>query len=218
MKNNKLTLALASIVALTAASAATAASNEVYLGVGTTGVGGGYSYGINDRFAVRGEYAGLGYSGTYDNSGSQYKGRLHLQNVGVYGDWFPFAGTFRVTAGYVNTNNHFDGEADGGTGTVTINHVKYPLAGESAKVNIKFPKNVPYLGIGWGHAPSHAGWGVYGDIGLQFGNPTTRITLSSGLAAQVPPGDVKAQEDSINHDVKVLGGYPVLAFGVSYRF
>jgi len=215
----KIVTAVVATVSLTvASSAAFAGANEIYAGFGTTGLGAGYGYGINDHFAVRGEYSGLSYNTTYNNSGSQYKGSLHLQNVGVYGDWFPFGGVFRVTAGYVNTNNHFDGEADGGSNTVTINHVRYPLAGESARITVKTPSNVPYLGIGWGHNAAKKGFGVWGDIGLQFGNPKTHISLSPGLAAMVPPGDVAAEERSINSDVKVAGGYPVLAFGLSYGF
>jgi hypothetical protein len=77
---------------------------------------------------------------------------------------------------------------------------------------------MPYLGIGWGHNATKPGWGAYGDIGLQFGNPKSTITLSPGLAAQVPASDVREQERKIDDSAKVLGGWPVLSVGVAYRF
>lgn len=221
MKNKypkRIVLALSAALALTAASSAAAGTNEIYLGLGSTGVGAGYAYGINDHFGVRGEFNGYSYSTDQKSGGTKYDGRLHLQSVGVYGDWFPWANAFRVTAGYVNTNNKFSGRASGNDGDVTINHVSYSLVGESAKVQVKFPSSVPYLGLGWGHNPSRPGWGFYGDVGLQFGAPKSRITLSPGLASQVPDRDVRAQEEQFNNDLKVLGGYPVISMGVSYSF
>ena len=218
MKNKKILLALSAATALAAASSASAASNEIYAGVGTTGLGVGYAYGVNDRFSVRGQYDGMNYDGTYHNSGSDYKGKLDMSQAGVYGDYFPFAGTFRITAGFVHTSSSFSGEADGGSGTVQINHVSYSLAGESARIKIDLPSDMPYLGVGWGHNATKAGFGFFADLGLLFGNPKTHISLSPGLAAQVPPSDVTSEEHSINDDVKVLGGYPVATVGFSYNF
>jgi hypothetical protein len=215
---NKLFLAIAAAAAVIAAPATFASSNDIYAGLGTTGLGVGYAYGINDHFSVRGEYAGLTYNGTYNSGGTHYDGDLKLQSAGIYGDYFPTGGAFRITVGYVSSGSKFSGKASGNNGTVTINHVDYSLAGESAKATVKFPSSMPYLGIGWGHNATKPGWGLYGDIGLQIGNPKSTIKLSPGLAAQVNPSDVRAQERQLNSDVKVLGGWPVLAFGVSYRF
>jgi len=219
MKKIRLTsLLVASAIALAASSSAFASNNEVFAGIGSDGLGIGYAYGINQNFSVHAEYDGLSYSGTYNNSDTNYHGNLHLQSSGVYGDYFPMGGSFRVTAGYIDSGSKFSGEADGDAGTVTINHVRYSLAGESAKVSIAFPSSMPYLGIGWGHNATKPGFGFYGDLGVQFGNPKTNIALSPGLAAMVPASDVSEQERQINSDVKVLGGWPVLSFGVAYRF
>jgi hypothetical protein len=215
---NRVSVGVSAAVALTLSAATFANTNEVYLGLGTTGIGAGYAYGFNDNFALRGEFDGYSYSGNYESDSTRYDGRLHLQSAGIYGDWFPFANGFRVTAGVVNTNNKFSGHASGASGTVDINHVTYSLAGESADVSLKFPSNSPYLGLGWGHNPSHTGWGWYGDVGLQFGAAKSAITLSPGLAAQVPTTDVTAEEHSINRSANVLGGYPVISMGVSYHF
>ncbi|MET0332015.1 MAG: hypothetical protein ABW154_11370, partial [Dyella sp.] len=209
---------VSTVMALSLSAAACASTNELYLGLGTTGIGAGYAYGLNDTFALRGEFDGYSYSGSYNSNSTRYDGRLHLQSAGIYGDWFPLANGFRVTAGVVNTNNKFSGHASGASGTVNINHVTYSLAGESADISLKFPSNSPYLGLGWGHNPSHAGWGWYGDVGLQFGTPKSVITLSPGLATRVPASDVTAAERTIDRSINVLGGYPVISMGVSYHF
>lgn len=216
MKKNSLLLLA---IALAASSSAFAANNEIYATVGSTGLAGGYAYGVNDHFATRAEYAGFSYDGTYDNSGTHYDGRLKLQSAGVYADYFPMGGSFRVTGGFVSNSFKFSGTADGNSGTVTINHVKYPLAGETAKATITYPSCMPYLGIGFGHnAAALPGWHVVADLGLMFGNPTTHIALSPGLAAQVPASDIRAQEHQINDDVKVAYGWPVASVGVGFTF
>jgi hypothetical protein len=215
---NRIFAGVSAAMALALSTTALANTNEVYLGLGTTGIGAGYTYGLNDHFALRGEFDGYSYSGSYNSNSTRYDGRLHLQSAGIYGDWFPFANWFRVSAGVVSTNNKFSGHASGASGTVDINHVTYSLAGESADASIKFPSTSPYLGLGWGHNPSHTGWGWYGDIGLQFGAPKSTITLSQGLAAQVPASDLDAAEHKIDRSIDVLGGYPVISMGVSYHF
>lgn len=139
MKKNTFVLTLSAAVAMSVASTAFAGSNEIYLGLGSTGVGAGHAYGINKNFGVRGEFNGYSYDTDYKSSGTKYDGRLHLQSIGVYGDYFPFANAFRLSVGYVNSSNKFSGRASGHDGSVTINDVSYSLAGEAAAVTVKFP-------------------------------------------------------------------------------
>lgn len=200
-------------------SSATALADGIYGGIGTEGFGIGYSQSINGAFNLRSEVNGLSKSYTQDSSDMRYAGDLKLGGVSVLGDYFPFAGNFRVTAGAIVNKGKLNGTAIGAGGTYTFNGNSYAASSnDRVDAEVKFGNVNPYLGIGFGHAPQVKGLGFYSDIGVIFQKPKSSITLSDGLAMRVSQADQDAERRSLQDSADKFKFYPVLKAGVSYTF
>jgi hypothetical protein len=85
-------------------TASTSAKYDAGLIVGTLGGGVQLGYVISpNKFNVRLNYAQYDYSQTSTSNGASYTGTLKLQSTGLFGDWHPFTGTFRLTGGCFTT-------------------------------------------------------------------------------------------------------------------
>ena len=84
----------------------------------------------------------------------------------------------------------------------------------------KFHGVSPYLGFGVGTpANDHKALKFLFDLGAALGKPS--ITLNATGADSIPQlaADVQAQQAKTQHDVrKYLKVFPVLSFGLGYRF
>lgn len=195
----------------------------VYAVGGTGGIGAGVGYHINDNFSVRGEIASLTYDDTVTESGIEWEGDLELATQGVFLDYKPFAGSFRLTAG-VNFSNHSlakltargTGAAlDLGGGSVVVD------PGESVTGSVDYSAR-PYLGIGWGLARD--GFTVALDIGLELGSPDIGVsptTIPGGaldLALDADPGILDREAAELRDDLDKLNLFPVIKLSVGYSF
>jgi hypothetical protein len=80
---------------------------------------------------------------------------------------------------------------------------------------VKFHKTSPYLGLGWGGAPS-AGLHFIGDIGvIAQGKPTVTLTDSNG---GISAADLQQSQERLQHDLDKFRWYPVVQVGLGYRF
>lgn len=142
MKSAKIVL-LAAIASMSAGAFA----GEVYGGVGTTGVTLGYTHTLTDNFGVRAEANMLNFNKNVDSNNVTYDARIKFQDVGLYGDYHPFGGGFRVSAGVLVGHDKISGTANGNSGTVDINGTSYNIAGESLTLDAKFPDVRPTLAL-----------------------------------------------------------------------
>jgi len=75
----------------------------------------------------------------------------------LYGDWFPFANGFRLSAGIYLRN--MEAKAEGrptAAGTVRVNNTVVGYrTDDTLSGQVKFPTVAPYLGLGWGHHGAH---------------------------------------------------------------
>ena len=79
---------------------ATAIAGELYAPLGIPGIGLGYAQPLSDAWGLRGDYVSLGQrSKNSVESGINYQGQYKLGRGVVLLDLFPFAGSFRVSAG-----------------------------------------------------------------------------------------------------------------------
>ena len=190
---------------------------EVYGHVGTEGLGIGFGQGITDAVGFRGE-ANFGiYSRAIRSDGVSYDANVRLGGVGVYGDWFAFGNGFHFTGGLTFNDKQASGTGRSSSTTVNLNGNTYSIAGEQLVAKFEYPKVMPYIGVGWGHVPTHKGWGFVADIGLMFGKPKVSLSATPGLAAQAG-ADIEAERRLLQNDADDFRILPMLKIGVSYRF
>lgn len=206
-----------STILATLSVAASVNATELYSHIGTEGIGLGVGTGLTDSFGLRGEinYGTLNHDLTVADI--DYDAKVKLKGAGIYGDWFPTASPFRVTAGL-----NFNGSRVNATGTsdttLTINGRQYSAAGEAVYATIKWPSVMPYVGIGFGHALSAKGWGMFADIGVMFGTPKATLSATPGLSSQVGSDELEAERRELQDKADDYRVYPVLKIGVSYAF
>jgi hypothetical protein len=211
-------LALACIADLAAAQSFTG-------NAGTTGVGAELGYGLNSYFGVRGSLGAGSY--TYDDQQEDvtYNAKLKLGVGLLAGDWHPFRGVFRLSAGLAYNNTRVDGTAQPTSGTITINDVDYNASDVGiVKAKIRFKKTVPYVGLGWGNrAGASNGFFFSSDFGVFFGRASASVTgtcgatLSALQCAQLQ-SDLEAESQSVNEEAQKVKYYPVIRIGIGYRF
>jgi hypothetical protein len=217
MKNTSLT----ALAALTLASgfATSASAGEVYTGIGTHGVMLGYAQALSPDFTVRGDFGTLGSRERNEREeGIDYQGKLTYNRVGLFGDWFPFSGGFRLTGGVTFNNMKLDLLATGNGSPITIGGNSYPTdSTDRLNVKVEFPKTTPYLGIGYGHQLS-TGWGFVFDLGASIGKAKVTETHSGNNLSQVSQADIDAELAEIRDGAGKVKAIPMIAIGFNYRF
>jgi hypothetical protein len=133
------------------------------LGIGVGMSTGGYQlkgiYTFNDFFSSSLEYNNF----TLNNfTTGDLTGTLKISSLKLNGHFHPFAGGFRLTAGYAYNLSDIN---------FTMTNIQYDYGGASpatmsGTVNTDFGKYLPYLGVGWGYQ--------YGDFSqFRLGNWST---------------------------------------------
>lgn len=223
---NKTSTAIALFAALSLQATAQAADVGLTVGVGTTGGAVHLSTSLSESFNARVGYNGLSRSQEDNTDDVNYDFKLKLATFEALVDYFPMQGAFRVTAGVVQNDNKFEGSGrPKGNGTYTINDNTYSASTfGSLTAVVEFRKVAPYLGIGFGNAVAKdKGWGFSSDFGVVFqGEPKSTLTnkgctASAGECAQIA-SDLRAENDSLQEEIKDFKLLPVVRVGVSYKF
>jgi hypothetical protein len=159
---------------------------------------------------------------TRTESDVTYDASLKLHAVTALVDLYPGRrGAFHFTVGLATNPLTIDGTGKPTGGTFTINGIDYP----SAEVGTltargKFPGVSPYVGLGFG-TPARSGGALefLFDLGATIGRPTITLGATGAAANAALAGDLQAQIAQTQSDVrKYLVVYPVLNFGLAYRF
>ena len=209
-----------------AASTAAWADVGVLLKAGTLGAGLDISKGISESLALRLQANALDYDRDITDTDVDYNSDLKLRSAGLLLDWHPFSGVFRVSAGAFWNGNEATATGRPTNGTYVINGQTYTSAQiGSLNGQIDFSEVAPYFGIGFGSAPK-AGRGMTFsfDLGVFYqGEPNVGLTAVCGVG--VPAGtctqiqnDVAAEQASLQEEVSDYKFYPVVSFGIGYRF
>ena len=104
------------IAMLTLAAAGPAVAEDSFaigLKAGTPGLGLEATARLTDSLNLRASYYGFNYSTEVEEGDITYEGDLRLSTFGVLGDWHPYGGQFRITAGLFHNGNEFKGSAEG---------------------------------------------------------------------------------------------------------
>lgn len=212
---------LGMLVASALPGAAFASDFGVDAHASTLGFGGELNYTINSYFTARVDFNR--YNHTYNTTKEQidYDFNLHLKTAGVMFDLHPFAGSFRITAGYFNNKNDILAVALPQS-SYTINGNTYnntqvsSLSGE-----ISFKSGVPYVGFGWSTlGTTSTGLGIEFDVGaLLQGSPTVQLNATGTATSNAQfQSDLAAEQSKFQNDLNSFKAYPVVSLGLAYRF
>jgi hypothetical protein len=193
---------------------------------GSTGFGADLGYSFTDQVGIRGAWHGGSITRDYNESGVRYEGKWDFSTAMALVDFHPGSGSFRLSAGIAYNGNKLVGTARGTSGTIEINGNTYNIA-DVGTINgtVGFNRTNPYFGVGWGSASRTHGPGLFfsADIGALFVKP--RATLSASCGSALSPAqcsqfqsDLRAEEQDIEDGFGYRKLYPVLSFGIGYRF
>ena len=204
--------------------------------VSTLGIGGEAALPLGHRSNVRVAFNLFNYSHTFDKDGVTYKGSLNLRSVQATYDFFPL-GSFHISPGVLLYNNNHvgaDASVPGGQ-TLTFNNTDYlsdaadPVGG-AGKLTVY--KTAPMLLIGFGNlVPRSHHFSATFEIGAVYQGPP-RVTLnltgsvcdSTGANCRAISSDptvqanIVAEQDKLNKSASPFRFYPVVSFGIGYKF
>jgi hypothetical protein len=221
------TRALALIAGLLCCSApAMAADDEqgsgLSLGVtgGTNGLGVEAGYRFNSRVALRANAANYKYSKTVDSDDFDIDGDARLESVGGLVDFYPFGGSFRISAGMRSNKNRFGGIASPIGNTVELGDDIYTAAEVGNLTGtVKFKKTAPTATLGWGGKFTkglHFGF----ELGVVAQGSAQLAASSSGTLANDPAfqADLDDKLTEWEEDAKDYKLWPVIQLNLIYRF
>jgi len=208
------------------------ADHGVYAKVGFLGAGLGYAYSVSEQFSVRTDFTTVGTISRNRTEGRlDYKASLKADQLGVYGDWFPFNNGFRLSVGLHARKLEVKAKArPNASGSVTINNTEVAYgSGDEASGRVKFPTVAPYLGIGWGHhSGAKGGLDFAFDLGVSYGKPKTRLNTNASLTAKLEAAaaangttasaELETQRRKLADTADKLKFFPQIYVGLAYRF
>ena len=196
-----------------------AQAGELYANIGVPGLMLGYAQPLGPLFGLRVDYATLGdRSDRRTEDGINYDAKLKANRAALLADWFPTAGSFRLTGGITSNQYKLDLLATGAGGSLTIGRTTYTTtAADQFRVQVKFPSSTPYVGLGWGH---NAGSGLRFslDVGAKIGKATVSYSLTGPLAQQATQADIDAELVELRDGVGKVRAVPQLTLGLGYSF
>jgi hypothetical protein len=151
-----------------------------------------------------------------------YDSSVNLQTASAILDWYPLAGSFRLTGGIMYNGHEADFKATPNT-PVTIGDTVYaPQIVGDLSGSVTFNAAAPYAGIGWSSGREKSeGLSVAFDIGVLFqGSPNIEDYQATGLLAGNPAFQAELNKEvaKIEDDLDSYKYYPVVALTLTYRF
>jgi hypothetical protein len=194
-------------------------AGELYGSAGLPGAFVGYAQPLGPHLGLRADFATLGSrSRGYTESGIAYSGELQASRSALLADWFPLAGSFRLSGGIAFNRYKLALDASGAGGTLQVGSTTYTTtAADGLNVQVEFPRTTPYVGLGWGHQAG-SGWRTAFDLGALVGRATVRVTPRGQLANPAAQADVAQETAQLRDGVGKVQAIPQLTFSVGYSF
>ena len=186
--------------------------------VSTLGGGLELAKGLTPSFGLRGGFNYFSYDYDATESDVSYNLDLELKSFGLFADWHPFKGAFRISGGFLINGNGLEGKARPTT-NVEIGNTDYDL--DSIALDISYNTFAPYLGLGWDTTfGDDDNWGFVFDLGLIYsGSPDAKLSISgTDSAAALASGDVQREQQELQDDLDALKWWPVVSAGLVYQF
>jgi hypothetical protein len=211
-------------------------SYAVAFRIGTGGIGGEIATPLLRSLNLRAGGEAFTYSTTFTTNGLSADGSLKLGDAFATLDYHPFRNGFRLSPGLTlsNRNNVSANLSVPGGSTFTLNDVDYtseasdPITGTAAAT---FGNKVaPRFTIGWGNSfPRYGGhWSFPVELGFYYSSyPKVALALAGSACSSDGCGsidtpdneaNIQGEETKLNNDLAPARFFPVLSFGVGYRF
>jgi hypothetical protein len=204
--------------------------------VSTLGIGGEVAVALSHRSNVRFGFNAFSYGHAFDKDGVTYKGTLDLRSAQATYDLFFFK-EFHISPGVLvyNGNNVTANASVPGGHSFTLSNTNYvsdaadPITG-TGKLTVY--KAAPMLLVGFGNlVPRSRHFSTSFEIGAAYQGPP-RVTLnlsgsacdSTGLFCRSISSDPTIQANVVSEQAKLNKSaspykfYPVLSFGVGFKF
>jgi len=215
---------VASIVAglcLSGMSTAGAGGFSVAAKVGTLGLGVELTTNLLPDVNARAGFNTFNINRDATEDGIDYEVELEMQTVTGFIDWHPFATGFRTTLGLIVNGNELNMKARSAVSYNIGGTVYTPAQVGTLTGVVGFDSIAPYLGIGWGDAVGAGkNWSFLFDLGVLFqGEADINLNTDGLLATNAAfQADLEQEKQQLEQDLDDFKLYPVLAFGVSYKF
>jgi hypothetical protein len=193
-----------------------------YVSAGVPGLVAGYAYTVNEKLGLRAEAGTTGTMDKTDSSGGvRFDGQLKYNRVGLFSDFFPFSGGFRLTGGVTINRASLALRSRFNNTSVTVNgKTVTATSSDYYNADLKYPTLMPYIGIGWGHQAKPTGFGITADVGVSIGRP--KLTASTNLVGAgggaITQDDIDAKTQEIYDDVGALKLLPSASVGINFRY
>ena len=221
--------ALALVLLLVPLSAAAPAHAEVTVGgkVGTLGLGAEVAFGLSDQLNLRLAASAADHDLDYEAGGIDWEGSLDLASAAALLDWHPGGGRFRLTAGALFNDNTLEGRAPLRTLLEREIGPRPPDLEVGTLVGTAEGDSVsPYLALGVSHRPRDTGISFTFELGAVFqGSPDVTLEVDTPLPIDAVPGGralvdrlLAEEERELEAEAEDYEVYPVLSFGIGYRF
>lgn len=173
------------------------------------------SFGEKLNFRLGGAYFKYNFD-DQENGNYAYSIDTKLASISAIVDYFPFQNIFRFSGGVLFNFNGANSELLP-TQSYTINGYEYtPEMMGSIEVKIKYNLVSPYLGLGIGNlTQAESGISFTFDVGTIFQGVPTVSMAAEGL---IKPSASPEQEDTIKENLSWTKWYPILSFGINYKF
>ena len=218
MKKCMSAVLLGSILALSVAVAS--ADVGVNLKAGTLGAGVELSKSLSDKFSLGLGFNSYNFNHSATASDVDYDFKFKLQSVALLGNYHPFRGVFRLTAGLLDDNNKLSltGKPNG-SGQYNINGVSYSASQVGSLTgDLTFRKAAPYIGLGWGNRPNSR-FGLTADIGALYqGSPKLSLSATGALSNPALAANLDQERAKAESDLGKYKWWPVLSLGLYFRF
>jgi hypothetical protein len=207
-------LALA-LVAIPAAARADLFSSVSYgVHASTTGYGITLEKPLLYDFSVRIETNTLSASDEMKFDTQRYTTTTRYGNVAVIGDYRPYAGRYRISAGLLFGNDRIDSVARAESSTIRLGNGTYPVAGAGAvSGRVRFDRPSLYAGVGTGTGLIKGlALAIDGGVLVRNGTATANAT---GPLANDPAFRADLERFRLEQRTRVV--VPVISVGLVYR-
>ncbi|MFC7334073.1 hypothetical protein [Rhodocista pekingensis] len=201
---------------------ATPAAAEVGVGIsaGTTGVGAELSYQILPVLGLRLDAGTLGLSRSIKVDDIDYDGDVTLRSAGALLDWYPLAGSFRLTAGLRLNGNDIDVQATPGRPVTVGGNTYAPELIGRLEGSVDYDRIAPYAGLGWTVSLPLTGLSFVADLGVMHqGRPEVSLRGTGPVAGDPRfAADIERERRELEDEIDWTRWFPVVKLGLSYRF
>ena len=160
-----------------------------------------FAKGLTPSFGLRGGFNALRIL----PPNPEYNLDLELKSLGLFADWHPFKGSFRLSGGFLVNGNGIEGKAKPTTANFEIGDGTYAL--NSASDFLQHLR--PYFGLGWDTTfGDEDNWGFCFDLGLVYSGSAEASLIvdpTAGMTAALT-ADVKKEEAIFRNRLMISSG------------